>query len=142
MNDKVKMGYTLPVFACASAIAALESIQGKDRESVVVDLIKPPQQINIPIEQVACLSSHSALAITRSDPGEHLDLTRNTPIWALVTREIASSIDPELEIRGGEGIGIQTENQNQAAIYSYARELITHNLQSLLSLLFFLKGVN
>jgi cobalt-precorrin-5B (C1)-methyltransferase len=132
MNDKVKMGYTLPVFACASAIAALESIQGKDRESVVVDLIKPPQQINIPIEQVACLSSHSALAITRSDPGEHLDLTRNTPIWALVTREIASSIDPELEIRGGEGIGIQTENQNQAAIYSYARELITHNLQSLL----------
>jgi cobalt-precorrin-5B (C1)-methyltransferase len=126
------MGYTLPVFACASAIAALEHLQGNNLiESVIVDLVKPPQQVNIPIEQVAIVSANSALAITRSDPGEHLDITRNTPIWALVTRETASSNSPEIEIKGGEGIGIQTKN-NQAAIYSYARELLAHNLQPLL----------
>lgn len=128
------MGYTLPVFACASAIAALTHLRGKKLEqSVIVDLIKPPQQVNIPIEQAASLSPNSALAITRSDPGEHLDITKNTPIWALVTIETNSDLlSPQIEIKGGEGIGIQTENAHQAAIYSYAKELITSNLQPLL----------
>lgn len=128
------MGYTLPVFACASAIAALRHLQGDNLAgSVIVDLIKPPQQANIPIEQVGKLSSNSALAVTRSDPGEHLDITRNTPIWALITLG-ANGYSPnaQIEIKGGEGIGIQTENNNQAAIYSYAKELIVHNLQPLL----------
>ena len=127
------MGYTLPVFACASAIAALRHLQGLEtQESVAVNLIKPNQTVNIPIEQVASLSSQSALAITRSDPGEHLDLTRNTPVWAKVTKEELSLDSPQIELRGGEGIGIQTNHNNQAAIYSYAKELIIHNLQPLL----------
>lgn len=148
------MGYTLPVFACASAIAALNHLQEKKTTATVtVDLIKPPQQVQIPIEQVARIDHQSALAITRSDPGEHLDITRNTPIWALVTRSLINSNDSigdksgieensvpaseiqqnkaQITIQGGEGIGIQSNQDNQAAIYTYAQELITYNLQTL-----------
>lgn len=127
------MGYTLPVFACGAAIAAIDYLQtNQASEFAEVDLIKPPQKVTIPVEQVARISSQSALAITRSDPGEHLDITRNTPVWALVTIEASLINDPSIEIKGGEGIGIQAEKNNQAAIYSYAKELIIHNLQPFL----------
>ncbi|MGK7896057.1 MAG: cobalt-precorrin-5B (C(1))-methyltransferase CbiD [Xenococcus sp. (in: cyanobacteria)] len=127
------MGYTLPVFACASAIAALRYLhQDLTENSVTVDLIKPAQKVQIPIEQVAKINSQSALAITRSDPGEHLDITRNTPIWALVESKKLSGKDSQIEIRGGEGIGIQINNNQKSAIYSYAQELIRSNLQPLL----------
>lgn len=125
------MGYTLPVFACASAIAALNRIRGKIVESVTVDLIKPPQKVEIEIEQAASLTQQSALAITRSDPGEHLDITRNTPVWALVAIEEVTTNHPQIEIKGGEGIGRQIKS-DRAAIYSYAKQLIFHNLQPLL----------
>lgn len=124
------MGYTLPVFACAAAIAALHHLRGKIAKTVTVDAIEPPQKVQIEIEQVASLCRQSALAITRSDPGEHLDITRNTPVWALVASEQSTS-DSQIEIRGGEGIGRQTNN-DRAAIYSYARKLIERNLQPLL----------
>ncbi len=43
--------------------------------------ISPPREaVTIAIEQVARLNPDAALAITRSDPGDNLDLTRNTPI--------------------------------------------------------------
>ncbi|WP_036478237.1 cobalt-precorrin-5B (C(1))-methyltransferase CbiD [Myxosarcina sp. GI1] len=125
-------GYTLPVFACASAIAALRHLhQEPELHSVKVDLIKPAQIVTIDIEQVAKLNNSSAIAITRSDPGDHLDLTRNTPVWALVTSAEAVK-EQKIEIRGGEGVGLQLDRQERAAIYSYARELITANLQPLL----------
>ncbi len=136
------MGYTLPVFACASAIAALRYLhQDLTENFVTVDLIKPSQKVQIPIEQVATINNQSALAITRSDPGEHLDITRNTPIWALVEsqkkaegkRDKYPKDSSRIEIKGGEGIGIQINNEQQSAIYSYARELITENLQPLLA---------
>lgn len=134
------MGYTLPVFACASAIAALNHLNDHpSTPTVTVDLLKPPQQVQIPIEQVARIDQHSALAITRSDPGEHLDITKNTPVWALVTRSFVENPAPDqsilnnskIQIQGGEGIGIRSNQDNQAAIYAYAQELITHNLQVL-----------
>jgi cobalt-precorrin-5B (C1)-methyltransferase len=162
-------GYTLPVFACASAIAALLHLKQKNNyselENVSVDLIEPAQTVEIPIEQVAKIGDNKALAITISDPGEHLDLTRNTPVWAIV--EISSqrsafshqlsavscqqseepylnkfpcppapllpgSQSPQIKIEGGEGIGKQIDNEGQSAIYSYARRLISENLQKLL----------
>ena len=127
------MGYTLPVFACASAIAALRYLhQDLTENFVTVDLIKPPQKVTIPIEQVAKINNQSALAITRSDPGEHLDITRNTPIWALVESKQSPKNSSRVEIRGGEGIGIQINNGEQSAIYNYAKELIKENLQPLL----------
>ena len=87
MTDNFTMsrsGYTLPVFACAAAVAALHWLRHRQPLKVVsVDLIEPAQIAEIPIEQVAGLSENMALAITRSDPGDNLDLTRNTPIWAI-----------------------------------------------------------
>jgi cobalt-precorrin-5B (C1)-methyltransferase len=126
-------GYTLPVFACASAIAALRHLQ-QDliQDTVTVNLIKPAQIVDVAIEQVAKIDEYSAIAITRSQPGEHLDITRNTPVWAKVSL-INTSSTAQITIDGGEGIGRQSQNQNQAAIYSYAQELIEANLQPLLN---------
>jgi len=125
-------GYTLPVFACASAIAALRHLQQQSCDRVAVNLIKPPQEATIEIEQVAKIDESSAIAITRSDPGDHLDLTRNTPIWAKVS--FNSDAETQITLVGGEGIGKQQSRQNQAAIYSYAQELIETNLLPLLEL--------
>ncbi|MFM2313487.1 MAG: hypothetical protein RLZZ04_2763 [Cyanobacteriota bacterium] len=126
-------GYTLPVFACASAIAALRNLQQQcSPEQVTVNLIKPAKLAVIDIEQVAKIDEHCAIAITRSDPGDHLDITRHTPIWAKVNLSFNADSPQQIIIEGGEGIGTQQNNQNQAAIYSYAHELIQANLQPLL----------
>jgi cobalt-precorrin-5B (C1)-methyltransferase len=125
-------GYTLPVFACASAIAALRHLhQEQNIDTISVNLIKPRQIVEIPIEQVAKIDNNKAIAITRSDPGDHLDITRNTPIWALITSE-KNTTSEKIKIEGGEGIGRQSGDR--AAIYSYARELIVANLTPLLYL--------
>ncbi len=135
MVSQPRPGYTLPVFACAAALAALGCLRQKKLEKAVsVDLIEPDQTVEIPIEQVARIGERMALAITRSDPGDNLDLTRNTPIWALVELiegkgTIAQSLVPQIEIRGGEGIGRQLDNQGKAAIYSYAQKLLRENLK-------------
>ncbi len=134
LNEKGS-GYTLPVFACAAAIAALRHLHRELTNNLVtVDLIEPAKTVKIAIEQVARLDSQSALAITRSDPGEHLDITRNTPIWAVVESSELPIPDPQpqIEIRGGEGIGRQINYQGKAAIYSYAQKLIQENLKPLL----------
>ena len=140
MVSQPRPGYTLPVFACAAALAALGCLRQKKLEKAVsVDLIEPDQTVEIPIEQVARIRERMALAITRSDPGDNLDLTRNTPIWALVELiegkgRIAQSLVPQIEIRGGEGIGRQLDNQGKAAIYSYAQKLLRENLKRYLEL--------
>lgn len=126
-----QIGYTLPVFACAAAIAALKWLrQPQAVSTVAVDLLDPPQTAQIPIEQVAGLPEGSALAIARSDPGEHLDLTRHTPIWAHVAWGSPDQLEPIL-LKGGEGIGkyLDPTGQEQAAIYSYARRLLHTNLR-------------
>ncbi|MDB9376150.1 cobalt-precorrin-5B (C(1))-methyltransferase CbiD [Nodularia sphaerocarpa] len=127
-----RSGYTLPVFACASAIAALHWLRHRQPlTSVSVDLISPAQLAEIPIEQVAGLSANMALAITRSEPGDNLDLTRNTPIWALV--EWRTGEGERVIIQGGEGIGIQLNADNQPAIYAYAQRLLQENLSRMLA---------
>ncbi|MBO9997611.1 MAG: cobalt-precorrin-5B (C(1))-methyltransferase [Cyanobacteria bacterium SID2] len=120
-------GYTLPVFAAASAKAALlYLLDDRSRESIDLDLL--PETATIPIEQVAKLDDRSALAITRSDPGANLDLTRNTPVWAFV--RLLDRQRQSLIIEGGEGIGKTATNR--PAIYRYARELFDRNVQSLI----------
>ena len=128
-----RSGFTLPVFACASAVAALRYLQQETSlETVEISLIDPPQIAEIPIAQIAKISDLAALAITYSDPGDNLDLTRNTPIWAIVEWQ-CSSDRPQITIEGGEGIGKQRDRDGQAAIYTYARKILEHNLQSLLA---------
>ncbi|MGL5508943.1 MAG: cobalt-precorrin-5B (C(1))-methyltransferase CbiD [Microcoleaceae cyanobacterium] len=135
MTTTARAGYTLPVFACASAIAALRKLieNNIDLSTVHVDLIEPPTIAEIAIAQLAQLKSNTALAVTYSDPGDNIDLTRNTPIWAMV--ELLDNCQPNQEqitILGGEGIGRNQETGN-AAIYNYAEKLIKHNLKKYLS---------
>lgn len=126
-------GYTLPVFACAAAIAALKWLrQPQSIPAVTVDLIKPAQRVEIPIEQVAGVGG-AALAITRSEPGENLDLTRHTPIWAWVSWGSPDQAEPIL-LEGGEGVGkiAESDGIQPPAIYAYARDLFQANLNPLL----------
>ncbi|MBF2085255.1 cobalt-precorrin-5B (C(1))-methyltransferase CbiD [Thermoleptolyngbya sp. C42_A2020_037] len=140
-NAASRAGYTLPVFACAGAIAALRHLHDDppSPHSVTLDLINPAQVVEIPIEQVARLGPTTALAITRSDPGDNLDLTRNTPIWSIVEiRQRGSGVGkqdfplPAITLEGGEGLGRQVNAENQPAIYAYARTLLLSNLEPLL----------
>ncbi len=127
MMSQARAGYTLPVFACASAIAAVRHLrQDLITRSVQVNLLEPPEIVEIEIEQVAKLRNNHALAITRSDPGDNLDLTRHTPIWALVELKAGPA---EIIIQGGEGIGKQVNQEGKAAIYRYAQRLLQENLQ-------------
>ncbi|MEA5602763.1 cobalt-precorrin-5B (C(1))-methyltransferase CbiD [Nostoc sp. UHCC 0252] len=127
-----RSGYTLPVFACAAAIAALHWLHDRKPLTLAsVDLLEPAQIAEIPIEQVAGLSENTALAITRSDPGDNLDLTKNTPIWALV--EWREQGNDAVIIKGGEGIGKQANADDKPAIYAYAQRLLKENLQRMLA---------
>lgn len=133
MNKQPCSGYTLPVFACAAAMAAL--LYGQKEEEVTkvtLNLLEPPKEVEIPIEQVARLDENRTLAITRSNPGDNLDITRHTPIWAVV--DIKQSTGKQVSIKGGEGIGRQTQANGKAAIYDYARRLIESNLLPLCQL--------
>jgi cobalt-precorrin-5B (C1)-methyltransferase len=132
----------LPVFACASAIAALQQLLGDTScpSAVAVNLINPVQTVEIPIEQGARLPNGSALAITRSDPGDNLDLTRDTPIWAVVTWGSPDQADLIL-LEGGEGIGrnlaagdgpLGPVFDHRPAIYHYAQQLLQANLEPLI----------
>ena len=125
-------GYTLPVFTCAAAIAALSWLRQNvsSLSTVSINLLEPREIVDIPIEQVALLKNNTALAITRSDPGNNLDLTRNTPIWAMVELATVSEIETseQIVIIGGAGIG-HNVHSGEAAIYSYARRLLQENLQ-------------
>ena len=123
-------GYTLPVFACAAALAALRCCRAgiQSVDTVSVDLLEPAITAAIPIEQVSVLKTGTALAITRSDPGDNLDLTRNTPIWAMVELgRMCEEEEEQIVILGGEGIGRRAIGGG-AAIYDYAMRLLRSNL--------------
>ncbi len=131
-----RSGYTLPVFAVAAAKAALlhlrpptDSIAATAALPIVsLDLLGDGGIAEIPIQQVAQLQPQVALAITLSDPGDNLDLTRNTPIWARV--ELISREEERLILEAGEGLG--RSQLGEPAIYRYAKQLFAANLEPLL----------
>jgi cobalt-precorrin-5B (C1)-methyltransferase len=132
----MRSGYTLPVFATASAIAALQCLQkstaNKPKSVVSVDLITPPQRVEISIEQSALINPNMSLGITLSDPGDNLDLTRDTPVWAVVEWADSSQVET-IALVGGEGVGKQSNRENLPAIYNYAQQLLQANLAPLLA---------
>lgn len=145
-----RSGYTLPVFAVAAAKAAwLHLSQGWQDTQVTIDLrvestvvpaadptadlaadlaANPAKIAQIPVQQVAILDDRSALAITLSDPGDNLDLTRHTPIWAWV-QALPRQAEP-LILAAGEGLGKTTSGT--PAIYRFARQLFELNLLPLI----------
>lgn len=132
-RSQPRSGYTLPVFACAASLAALHLLRQKHSlSSVTIDLIEPAATVEIAIEQTALIKAGSALAIAHSDPGDNLDLTRNTPIWALVEWREEAGGGEAVVIKGGEGIGRMVDAGDQPAIYAYAQKLLRTNLERLL----------
>ncbi len=121
-------GYTLPVFAVASAKAALLHLLSRDDRRTTIGLDILPGTADIAIQQIAALDESSALAVTLSDPGDNLDLTRNTPIWAWV-RLFDRQLQP-LILEAGEGLGRTITGE--AAIYRYAQRLFDANLLPLI----------
>ncbi|MGD1872015.1 MAG: cobalt-precorrin-5B (C(1))-methyltransferase CbiD [Mastigocoleus sp.] len=140
-----RKGYTLPVFAVAATKAALlhlfltassglpnigrgvgDEEDISDNSTVDLDLL--PGSAEVPIQQVACLDNNTALAITLSDPGDNLDLTRNTPIWSLV--KLVPRQKEALILEAGEGLGKTATGE--AAIYSFARRLFDGNILPLI----------
>jgi cobalt-precorrin-5B (C1)-methyltransferase len=124
----VQTGYTLPVFSAAAAKAALTHLLNPMENPLSISLDLLPEQTTIPIQQVAILDEESALAITLSDPGDNLDLTRNTPIWAWV--RLSARQSEVLVLEGGEGLGKTVSGE--PAIYRYARRLFEANLMSMI----------
>lgn len=117
------IGYTLPVYATAAAKAALACLEFKTAASSV-ELETLPGQASIPIHSCAPLSLTQALAVTISQPTDPLDLTHNTPVWAVVRCEPAP--EASLVLEGGEGLGHTLTGE--PAIYAYARQLMEANL--------------
>lgn len=124
-----RTGYTLPVFAVAAAVAALRKLQ-VDAPIAAVTLDLLPDAATIAIEQVARLNDTTALGITRSDPGDNLDLTRNTPIWAQVEVCARSTDGEPLILQAGDGLGRNLAGE--PAIYRYATQLFEANLLPLI----------
>lgn len=151
-----KTGYTLPVFAVAAAKAALEMARSlaagstpEPPSAVTLTLTPaagstpasnplPPDpdpratlaatfSATIPIEQIAPLGDGAVLAMTRSDPGDNLDLTRGTPIWARV--ELVGDRGAPVILEGGEGIG--KNRRGQPSLSGYARSLFVAELDPL-----------
>jgi cobalt-precorrin-5B (C1)-methyltransferase len=128
-NSQPKSGYILPVFACGAAVAALHYLRKPQTLEVVsIDLIQPAETALITIEQVSLIREGMVLAITRSNPGDNLDITRNTPIWALVEWGDSKQTE-QVSILGGEGIGKNLTVGGKAAIYTYAERLLQENLK-------------
>ena len=138
-----RAGYTMPVFAVAAAKAALVHLlvqHGKrehvskvllsdNRHKIVVSINLAPGEAEIAIQQVATIDSTTALGICLSDPGDNLDLTRNTPIWAWVNLEKTDNND-NLILEAGEGIGRTATGE--PAFYAYAHKLFDINIRSLI----------
>ncbi len=132
-------GYTLPIFALAAAKAGLCYLlhnltdlnlasTGSQVRICLPELSSTDAQVWIPVEQIARLDSSTALAITRSDPGDHLDLTRHTPIWAWIQLVPRGAVPMVLE--SGDGLGRHPDGS--PAIYQYARQAFAVNLEPLI----------
>ena len=125
----MKSGYTLPVFAIAAAKAAILKLNSP-RENinfVSLDLLESGQ-VEIAIAQSAPIDENTALGITISDPGDNLDLTAGTPIWAWLKLEAAEN--SEIILEAGEGLGRTITGE--PAIYKLAKTLAQVNLLPLL----------
>jgi cobalt-precorrin-5B (C1)-methyltransferase len=129
-----RSGYTLPVYVAAAAVSALKWLKsGESMTKCCIDLIEPAETVEIPIEQVAGIDHNTALAIARSDPGDNLDLTRDMPIWTIVSLGVSNGSDNQITLEGGEGVGKIVDLAYKPAIYSYAQKVICENLKKFLA---------
>ena len=125
-------GYSLPVWVTAVAMAALHCLRGEAFVSPVsVHLPEETAPHLLPVQQAALLGADAALAIGRCQPGDHLDLTRDLPIWVLAEWLPRNRGHPHLQLLPGAGVGVHAESGRICAS-DFAMELLHRNLEPLL----------
>ena len=127
----MQSGYTLPVFAIAAAKASIMAILNQKSPSVELDLLASGWG-TVEISQSAVIDENTAIAIAISDPGDNLDLTAGTPVWAWVKLEaLGEALGAErMILEAGEGLGRTASGE--PAIYQLAKNLAEVNLIPLL----------
>ncbi len=129
-NEKLKTGYTTGSSATAAAKAALLSII-KQTEIKNVEILLPKHSvIQIPIKSCIFKSDMSKCSVIK-DGGDDPDVTHGAEI--IVELSFTEKIN-EIEINGGEGVGIVTKpglglEINKAAINPIPKKMIIENLR-------------
>ncbi len=125
-------GYSLPVWVTAVAMAALHCLRGEPFVPQVA--VRLPQEATphlLSVQQAAPLTANMALAMGRCQPGSHLDLTRDLPIWVLAERLPSHRGHPPLQLLPGAGVGVHADGGKICAS-NFALELLHRNLEPLL----------
>ncbi len=125
----MKTGYTLPVFAIASAKAALLYLLGEHHNQVTLNLLEAGRG-NIPIAQLLPIDRYTCLGMSISEPGDNLDLTAGIAVWAWVQITETTNYCPQYVLEAGEGIG--KKSTGEPAIYQLTYKLADANLLSLI----------
>jgi cobalt-precorrin-5B (C1)-methyltransferase len=127
------VGYTLPVWVCAAARAALQVLAGQGFAAEQPLQLDPSEaQITaVPVQSAAPLGDGWVLAMARCDPGsEALDLTRDLLVWTLVRWVPLLPQRAWLQLEAGEGVGFH-EASGELCLSAYARALLESNLRPL-----------
>ena len=125
-------GYSLPVWVAAVARAALRCLQGEAFVSPVS--LHLPQEVAphlLPVQQAARLNGNAALAVGHCQPGDHLDLTRDLPIWVLAEWLPRRPGRPSLQLLPGLGVGVHADSGKICAS-NFALHLLHLNLEPLI----------
>jgi cobalt-precorrin-5B (C1)-methyltransferase len=129
------IGYTLPVWVCAAARAALQVLRGDPFVADQALQLDPgqPQTATVPVQAAAPLADGWVLGVAQCDPGPGvLDLTRNLQVWVALRwggLPGASAAD-WLQLEAGEGVGLQAAS-GAPCLSAYARALLACNLRPL-----------
>ena len=133
-GKKLRLGYTTGSCAAAAAkAAAYMLLTGRRKEAI--DLLTPKGiRLHLAVEEIRLDSGEASCAI-RKDSGDDPDATRDTLIFACVTKTDA----PGILIDGGVGVGRVTKRGldqpvGAAAINSVPRRMIEENVREVCAL--------
>ena len=130
-------GYTLPVWVCAAARAAVQVLTGQAFQADQLLQLDPdgPDQGPQPVPVVAAapLGEGRALAVARCQSGAALDLIRGLVVWVEASWVPLPVGEPPswLLLEAGEGVGVHAETRT-ICLSAFARSLLEHNLAPLL----------
>ena len=139
---KLKTGYTTGSSATAAAKAALLSILSQERIENVEILLPKRSFIKIPIYSCEFESDKAKCSVIK-DGGDDPDVTHGAEI--IVDLSLTEKID-QVEIDGGEGIGIVTKpglglELNKPAINPVPKKMIIENLREVGEKILLEKGI-
>ena len=131
------VGYTLPVWVCAAARAAVQVLGGQAFAAdqwLQLDPERPDQAPQpVPVVAAAPLGEGRALAVARCEGGAALDLIRGLVVWVEASWIPLQdgALQRRLLLQAGEGVGVHAETR-AICLSAFARALLEHNLEPLL----------